>query len=184
MLDFHDYCEPDSDTLIPEDSSRRRIRTEKAIAQSQKRPASIDTVIRLTNDILMSAGIQPVLDPIISGTFLQDLLSGNPYGAYRKIRDEYSQSDLIWMKFTSSGHLGAVGAGDSLHFDEEDPSSEMIRVCGQDWDRSFVLVFPVRRTGGMPLLRRKDRDAVEMAVRRYLISEDVPVLDCCEYRGS
>ncbi len=117
-------------------------------------------------------------------SFLQDLLSGNPYGAYRKIRDEYSQSDLIWMKFTSSGHLGAVGAGDSLHFDEEDPSSEMIRVCGQDWDRSFVQVFPVRRTGGMPLLRRKDRDAVEMAVRRYLISEDVPVLDCCAYRGS
>ena len=82
--------------------------------------------------------------------------------------------NLVWMRFTDSGHLGVIGASNDIKFPGSGNSSfEIIHFCDLKWDTSFQLVFPLTQTKG-------DWNKIhqtETAIGNYLIENNVPIID-------
>lgn len=82
--------------------------------------------------------------------------------------------NILWLKFTKSGHLGVVARGMDINFDYNRTSGKLIREIGELWDESFVLIFPLT---DLMLKEREDASKIEIAVGNYLISKNVPIID-------
>ena len=98
---------------------------------------------------------------------------------YLEIQEKYKLNNinhLIWMKFTTKGHLGVVAASDDINFSLKNSSGTIIKKLGLEWDESFVLLFPL---AGISDGMRKD---LECGLGNYLISQKVPILDYYSHR--
>lgn len=158
-------------------------RIAKARQQRELNPAPLQDVIDLTNVMLGACGYGPVKNPVVSGDKLERLLEvrDEPSAIRDRIyRGEFGvDSQLVWMKFAQSGHLGVVAASNDINFDAYDGSRRiksdmLVKACGSTWDTSFVLAFPLIKAGGDRIRNRND---VEAFVGNYLIANGVPVID-------
>lgn len=155
----------------------------KALQQKGMNPAPLQRVIDLANVMLRACGYSPVVDPVVSGAKLERLLDVRDEpnaNRDRTYRDELGvDSQLVWMKFAQSGHLGVVAASNDINFDAYDgprriKSDMLVKACGSTWDASFVLAFPLIKAGED---RARHRNDVEALVGNYLIANGVPVID-------
>lgn len=80
------------------------------------------------------------------------------------------------MKFTSTGHLGVVAAGDDINFDLTNNAGKIISYLDQTWNENLVLIFP------LPSIGDKERNDIECGIGNYLASKRVPILDYYSYR--
>lgn len=104
------------------------------------------------------------------------------------------------MKFTKSHHLGVVAAGNDIGFDipaskdeyhvkvnkynkynncyeqvwQHTSSGILVRSVCQEWDESFVLVFPLERSSKKCKYTRHE---IEIAIGNYLEAMNVPIID-------
>ena len=155
-------------------SRKKTQRQEIAEKEAEKEPESIDRIINLTNCILSLGGMSEVKEPLISGPELAGLLCGNTE-FYKQIFRIPRADQLVWMKFTSDGHLGVVAAGSDINFDKTNNSYKIINSCGLEWDESFVLAFPLYSN-----TNELDWDyisKIETVVGNYLIQNGVPIID-------
>lgn len=110
---------------------------------------------------------------------------------YQNIKDKNQLKDtrdIVWIKFTKSGYAGVVAVSSDINFDipesirEYDKKNEdgkwlrnssgiIIHKLEQEWDESFVLIFPLHDMG------KYQRHDIEKAVGNYLIEQKVPLLD-------
>ena len=184
LVDFNEYALPAPDAICQDDPNAVSIKMKRAALEKSKPIVGVERIIKLTNEILAAGGLEPSIQPILSGEPLQNILeSGDSSVIYRELlrsQGMASSSRLIWMKFTDDGHLGEVVAGNSVHFDDAD-ASEIIASCGLKWNPSFVLVFPlVLIPGCFDGFRQGERKRmlkIKTAVVNYLSANDVPVLD-------
>jgi rubrerythrin len=122
---------------------------------------------------------------------------------YAKIKDLYhlaDERDIVWLKFTQTGHVGVVACSNDIGFDiPQDESDYNIKVrvynkfkkCYEDrwkyttsgilvhsvneqWDESFVLVIPLE-SENQPC--RYNRHEIEIAIGNYLAKNNVPIID-------
>lgn len=120
---------------------------------------------------------------------------------YKKIKNDYSlknEKDIVWMKFTTSGYPGVVAVSNDINFDVPNNTSEydlkvevwdpyekckksewkhnssgiIIHKLREQWDDSFVLVFPLKN-----IPYGYSRHDIEKAIGNYLIKKNVPILD-------
>lgn len=166
----------------PEYTGILTARQKIAMSEKDKPVVERDEIIKLTNEILVAGGFKPVDTPILKGDLLAEILAHSFKDEYEK--DKYyeevlkpyglsSAKQLIWMRFANDGHLGVVAAGNDINFDHDTKSYKIIEPCELDWDKSFVLIFPLNA-----ISVKYNRDEVETAVGRYLSEEkDVPILD-------
>lgn len=108
------------------------------------------------------------------------------------------EKDIIWMKFTTDGHLGVVAVSNDINFDipsscedydkkknvyndykrtyEEEwiynSSGILLHKLGKEWDTSFVLVFPLSN-----IPQQYNRGDIERAIGNFLIDKKVPIID-------
>lgn len=86
----------------------------------------------------------------------------------------YYEGNLIWLKFTTKGHLGVVAKGFDINYDNDTKSGRLIKEVDQEWDESFVLIFPLTDE----LLEHYTGYGIELAVGNYLIyNKQVPIID-------
>lgn len=111
---------------------------------------------------------------------------------YEKIQKENSlksQKDIVWLKFTKDGYLGAVAGSSDINFKipkyksqynikkdngdwEYNTSGIIVHKLEKEWDKSFVLLFPLNsipegyKWGG-----------IKKAIGNLLIEKGVPILD-------
>lgn len=114
---------------------------------------------------------------------------------YDKIQQKFQlndRRDLVWMKFTRDGYLGAVAVSDDVNFDMPEDCSVydkkhavynsykkgneeewvhnsagiIVQKLGKEWDESFVLIFPLK---GIP--NGYGRADVETAIGNMLIEK-------------
>lgn len=159
-------------------------RQKKAMSEKEKPVVDRDKIIKFTNEILMTGGFKPVDNPILEGDLLTEILSHSSDDEYyEETLKPYglsSAKQLIWMRFANDGHLGVVAAGNDINFDYTSNSYKVIEPCKTrdeklDWDKSFVLIFPLNAVSGNI---KYNRDEVETAVGNYLtLEKDVPILD-------
>lgn len=110
---------------------------------------------------------------------------------YQNIKEKNQLNDsrdIVWIKFTKSGYAGIVAVSSDINFDipesikEYDQKREdgkwlrnssgiIIHKLKQEWDESFVLIFPLQDMG------KYQRHDIEKAVGNYLIEQKVPLLD-------
>ena len=110
---------------------------------------------------------------------------------YQNIKEKNQLNDsrdIVWIKFTKSGYAGIVAVSSDINFDipesikEYDQKKEdgkwlrnssgiIIHKLKQEWDESFVLIFPLQD------MEKYQRHDIEKAVGNYLIEQNVPLLD-------
>ena len=184
--DFEKYTKPDPGAFWrgkrrpavyddPKYSGELTARQKKAMDEKDEPVVGCDKIIELTNEILKAGGFNPVVTPILKGDLLTEILDHSFDDKYyeRKLKPYglSSASQLIWMRFANDGHLGVVAASNDINFDHDTRSYRIIEPCKLDWDKSFVLIFPLSANINY------NRDEVETAVGNYLIENKVPILD-------
>ena len=169
-------------------------RLNKAKEQCSQPLVEIDKIIIYTIELLKEIGIE-VNNP-------ERIVVNNPINIdYQQIKydnDLDSVKDIVWMKFTESGYLGVVATSDDINFDipnscgdydrrewrynsykkkrelvwKHTSSGILLHQLGESWDKSFVLVFPLKN-----IPKEYKREDIERAVGNYLIYKNVPIID-------
>lgn len=92
------------------------------------------------------------------------------------IKNEFNlryPNDIIWLKFTKKHHLGVVAKSFDINFNMDNCSGKLIKSINEEWDSTFVLIFPLTKE----LLVKYNKDSIERAVGNYLIDNGVPIID-------
>lgn len=88
-------------------------------------------------------------------------------------------SDIIWIKFTTKGHVGVFAKSFDINFDRKTsngkPISSIVLVeeVGETWDKSFVMIFPMTSE----ILGNRSVGDLELGIENYLIDKKVPIID-------
>lgn len=117
------------------------------------------------------------------------------YEEIRMSNNLNSEKDIVWIKFANDGHVGVVASSNDINFQIPPPDKDkfdemddrgkwkynssgiLIRYLGLDWDKSFVLIFPII---GRP--KGDTRHKVEKKIGDHLIEKGVPILDFYSHR--
>lgn len=95
---------------------------------------------------------------------------------YNIIRENFNLKnpyDIVWLKFTNKGHLGVVAKSFDINFNDETSSGILVKQVGEQWDKSFVFIFPLTPD----ILGNRGSSDFELAIGNYLISNGVPIID-------
>ena len=82
-------------------------------------------------------------------------------------------SDIVWLKFTTSKHLGVVAKNIDVNYEYSVSSGKLVSEVGEKWDDSFVYIFPLTRE----ILGKYSSGDLELAIGNYLIEKGVPIID-------
>ena len=82
-------------------------------------------------------------------------------------------SDIIWLKFTTKGHLGVVAKSCDINYDYNLSSGILVEQVSEQWDDSFVIIFPLTNE----VLKSYSTGDIELGVGNYLISKGIPIID-------
>jgi hypothetical protein len=165
-----DYFEIDPTTPLYPDMRcsvrKSNFRLQKAEQQSKLKPASTSCIIRFTNEFLGSLGMSHIsacrcIDP--EHIDYEQIKVSNHLNDCR---------DIVWMKFTKDGFLGAVAVSNDINFNMEFTSGIIIEHLHKEWDQSFVLIFPL-----VNIPEQYTRHDIEKGIGNYLIAKGIPILD-------
>lgn len=95
---------------------------------------------------------------------------------YCVIKNKFGLShtkNIIWLKFTRKGYLGVVAKGMDINFSYDNSAGKLVKEVKDDWDESFVLIFPLTDL----ILDKRKTGEIERAIGEYLISKGVPIID-------
>ena len=201
-VDFSDFFRKDQDAFYTNANGKMMcqsvhgksyFRYEKAKKESAKDKVPREEIIEYVNELLFAIGIERVVIPIMNPNEIDySILKENFYLV--------EEQDIIWMKFTTDGHLGVVAQSNDIGFDvptsnldydkkimkynsykkkEEEKweftsSGILVHKLNKQWDESFVLVFPL---GKVKVSCKYDRHDIETAIGNYLIYKNVPIID-------
>ena len=99
---------------------------------------------------------------------------------YEAIKEKYgldNDCDIIWIKFTTDGHVGVVAKSSDINHDYDRTSGIIIQALKKEWDKSFVLLFPLKKCNKDESLSEKEKGLLERYVGNHLIGCGVPILD-------
>lgn len=88
-------------------------------------------------------------------------------------------SDIVWIKFTTKGHVGVVAKSFDINFDVKTSdgqpisSTVLVEEVGEAWDKSFVMIFPMTSE----ILGNRSVGDLELGIGNYLIDKKVPIID-------
>lgn len=172
-----------------------RERFDIAKKQRDKSAVPISDIITLVNDLLDTIGIKTVDEKQVRL---------NPkdvkYDEIKKKHNLPDERDIVWLKFTKSGYVGVVAVSNDVGFDCPQYESEyndrikvynkyrkcyeekwkystsgiLVHSVGEEWDDSYVLVFPLESKEGTCLYSRQE---IEIAIGNYLEKNNVPIID-------
>ncbi|MEE0862454.1 MAG: hypothetical protein U0L79_05675 [Lachnospiraceae bacterium] len=97
----------------------------------------------------------------------------NKYSSIQKKFGLKHTRNILWLKFTDSGHLGVVAKGMDINFNYSNTSGRLVDKVDMKWDKSFVIIFPLTEI----ILNGKNTGDIEKAVGNYLISKGIPIID-------
>lgn len=173
-------------------------RFEKAKEEYTSKPIDSKQIIKCVNEYLVAYGLKI---NVCSNVVKTDEISLDKFN--RSTKETYglnSEKDILWIKFTTSGHIGVVAVSNDVNFNMPNSKQEYDERKGGrwkyntsgiivhylkeevnsllEWDSSFFLVFPlIGLSNG-----KKERHIIETGVGNYLISKGAPILDFYSHR--
>lgn len=168
----------------------KRTRFDKAEEQAELRSKKIQEIIDYTNEFLELIEIDSTLNPIVESESFDNKF-------YKKIKEKNNlkdERDIIWMKFTEDGFLGVVATSNDINFQVPNNLSQykeksshnkwkyntsgiIIHHLNKQWDKSFVLIFPIKKNS-----KNLKRGDIERGLGNYLIKKEVPIPDFFSHR--
>lgn len=193
---FKHYFQKDPEAFWINENGQRRSRSvhygdefrfRKAREEAEKNPVPVEQVIRYCNEFLTGIGVSPVANPRMDLKMMD--LGKISYSAIKKEFCLSDQRDIVWLKFSQTGHVGVVAQSSDINFDmppsadvynEVDESGRwvystsgiILHRLGMRWDTSFVLAFPLRLNK-----THYNRHKIETAIGNCLVDKGVPILD-------
>ena len=174
----------------------------KAIEQLRIQPVSKQDIIKWTNEFINAYGID-IMD--IDNEVFTNTLTIEEFN--KSTKEKYiitNKQDIIWMKFTNTGHLGVVACSNDVNFDiptDKESYDERLgskkwkyntsgiivhylNCCSEElvkWDKTSFLVFPLKdlESGKKGKMCRHE---IETGVGNYLLFKGVPILDYYSHR--
>lgn len=100
------------------------------------------------------------------------------YDVIKEKFDLNSVWDIVWLKFSrvpnsDERYLGVVALGNDINFSYDSSAGKLLTEVGQEWDESFVCIFPLTKK----ILKYKKRREIETGVGNYLVDKGVPIID-------
>ncbi len=167
-------------------------RYDYATQQSMLEPVPLEKIIKYVVDFLKGIGIESIEKKHI---YKPEEIDYDEIKRKNKLADE---RDIVWMKFTKCGYLGVVATSNDINFNIPEHREEydmkekvynsylkkyeyvwkyntsgiLVHQIGQEWDTSFVVVFPLTN-----IPKKYNRGCIEMAIGNYLIDKGVPIID-------
>ncbi len=119
---------------------------------------------------------------IVKGCNWQETIWNGPYDKkYDVIKEKFRLNnvwDIVWLKFSKvpnspENYLGVVALGNDINYSYDLSAGKLLKEVGQEWDTSFVCIFPLTEN----LLKHKKRREIETGIGQYLIDKKVPIID-------
>lgn len=156
---------------------------------------SVPDIIKLINELLETIGIKAIEER----RAIKKPSEVN-YDRLKECHHLSDERDIIWLKFTKSGHIGVIATSNDIGFDMPQDKSDynvqikvynkykkchedkwkyttsaiLVHSIGEEWDESFVLVFPLE---GIGKTCKYNRHQIEIAIGNYLQKNNVPIID-------
>ncbi|HHW70201.1 MAG TPA: hypothetical protein GX392_02505 [Clostridiales bacterium] len=169
-------------------------RYNKSVKEIQKPTVPKDKIIEYINELLETIGVKSVEYPIMNPADIN-------YESLQRDFELDDIGDIVWIKFTTDGFVGVVAVSNDINFDIPTSSAEydekvwkydnntkkkvqswkynssgiLVHKLKKEWDRSFVLVFPLSK---LKTSCKYTRHEIEMAIGNYLTKgKNVPIID-------
>ena len=107
----------------------------------------------------------------------------NGYSYYDYLKDVYGlkkRGDIIWIKFTKSGHIAVVGKGYDVSQKKtweygKTTAGKLLAETKEEWDKENILIIPIKNG---------QAEDVEKALGDYLTKEkNIPIIDYYSHNG-
>lgn len=150
------------------DYDKTNYRKNKAKQEITKEKVSVFEILNLINSFLNDLEVK-------SNCILIDGLDILMTVNYEHIKRQYeldSQSDVVWMKFTTDGYLGVVASSNDINFDYNTTSGKLIKSVNKEWDKNRIIIVPLPNIKG-----RNERVMIEKMIGNYLSDNKVPIID-------
>lgn len=101
---------------------------------------------------------------------------------YNVIKNKFKlnrPSDIVWIKFTTMGHVGVVAKGCTINFDSKRSdgqpisSTVLVEEAGEVWQNHFAMIFPMTSE----ILGTRLVGELALGIGNYLIDKKVPIID-------
>ena len=96
---------------------------------------------------------------------------------YDKIKETFNlefPSNIVWIKFTKKGHVGVIAKSFDINFKMDNSSGKLIKEVGDEWNDSFVFIFPLTRE---IIGNYRSTAEIELAIGQYLVEKEIPIID-------
>lgn len=150
------------------DYDKTNYRKNKAKHETTKEKVSVFEILNLINSFLNDIEVK-------SNCILIDGLDILMTVNYEHIKRQYeldSQSDIVWMRFTTDGYLGVVASSNDINFDYNTNSGKLIKSVNKEWDKNRIIIVPLPNIKG-----RNERVMIEKMIGNYLSDNKVPIID-------
>ena len=150
------------------DNDKTNYRKNKAKHETTKEKVSVFEILNLINSFLNDIEVK-------SNCILIDGLDILMTVNYEHIKRQYeldSQSDIVWMRFTTDGYLGVVASSNDINFDYNTNSGKIIESVNKEWDKNRIIIIPLPN-----IKERNERVMIEKMIGNYLIDNKVPIID-------
>ena len=162
----YDKSNPDYRCSLKYDKSNYR--KNKAIEEAQKKNVSICEIINLINQFLYNIKVTSRCI-LIEGL---DILKTVNYEYIKHQYGLYSQSDIVWLRFTIDGYLGVVASSNDINFSYDTNSGRLIQFVNKEWDENRIIIIPLPN-----IKSRQERLLIEKMIGNYLNDNNVPIID-------
>ena len=162
----YDRNNPDYSCSV--DYDKTNYRKNKAKHETTKEKVSVFEILNLINSFLNDIEVK-------SNCILIDGLDILMTVNYEHIKRQYeldSQSDIVWMRFTTDGYLGVVASSNDINFDYNTNSGKLIKSVNKEWDKNRIIIVPLPNIKG-----RNERVMIEKMIGNYLSDNKVPIID-------
>lgn len=143
----------------------------KAKEQIKLSPAQKEDIVLLCRQYFKEIGIDiPIIEINLNDVPIKR-------GFYSDLMEKYNlaeKKDILWLKFTTDEYLGVVAASNDINFSYENTSGKIISYLNKNWDDKYIIIIPLISGLGGTLNRQR----FESGLGNYLISHNVPILDC------
>lgn len=107
---------------------------------------------------------------------------------YKKVTD--GSSHIIFIQFTTSGHIAVVGAGRDISFSKNKSYGTwriISAIDGVEWDDKYVIVIPIQNIKNYRIKKDENilsyRNGVEHYLGDYLLSKKIPILNYFQHKN-
>ena len=162
------YDKNNPDYRCSVDYDKSNYRKNKAAEEAKKESVSICEIVSLINLFLDNIELQ---NKCIFIDGLDILMTVN----YEHIKRQYglnSQSDIVWMRFTTDGYLGVVASSNDINFNYDTNSGKIIKSVNKEWDKNKIIIVPLPNIKG-----RQERLLIEKMRGNYLSDNNIPIID-------